>query len=474
MKITKISDFVWKIEKDDRMNVPCLVFSSDNLFEQIKEDKTVEQIRNVASMPGIYKNALCMPDAHQGYGFPIGGVAALSFEDGGISPGGIGYDENCGVRLLLIPMDFNTLAADKEKLQRLVEFMFRVVPVGVGAEAEHDLRMTQVQLDDVLKDGARWAVEHGYGLPEDLDRCEAEGKMDADPSKVSSKAKSRGRTQLGTLGAGNHFLEVQRISEIFDDDTAKAFGLKKDNVCVMIHCGSRGLGHQVCSDYLRDIERTYPELVASLPDRELIYAPSGSALASDFFSAMSAAANFAWANRQVIMHNVRKAFNRIYGIEMESMKLLYDVSHNIAKVEEYDSKRYYVHRKGATRAFPKGHPEVPEIYRQFGQPVIIPGSMGTSSYVLVGTEKAMQLTFGSTAHGSGRAMSRHAAKKFSAEEITSRLNSQGITIKSASRDGIVEESPECYKDIDEVIRITDGAGIAKKVAKLVPIAVIKG
>lgn len=456
------------------MNVPCLVISSENLFEQIKEDKTVEQIKNVASMPGIYQNALCMPDAHQGYGFPIGGVAALSFEDGGISPGGIGYDENCGVRLLLIPIDYDTFIADKEKLQRLVEMIFKLVPVGVGAEAAHDLKMTQLQLDDVLKDGARWAIEHGYGFPEDLDRCEENGTMPADPTKVSSKAKSRGRTQLGTLGAGNHFLEVQRVSEVFDDITANAFGLVKDHICVMIHCGSRGLGHQVCSDYLREIERTFPDLVAKLPDRELIYAPSGTELANDFFSAMSAAANFAWANRQVIMHNVRKAFNRLYGIEMQSMKLLYDVSHNIAKIEVYDSKKYFIHRKGATRAFPKGHPDVPAIYRDFGQPVIIPGSMGTSSYVLVGTERAMQLTFGSTAHGSGRAMSRHAAKKFSAEDITAKLNAKGITVKSASRDGIVEESPECYKDIDEVIRITDGSGIAKKVVKLTPIAVIKG
>jgi tRNA-splicing ligase RtcB len=482
MEISKISEFVWKIEPQGNMKVPALIFSSDDLIEMIKKDKTLEQIKNVTELPGIINNALCMPDAHQGYGFPIGGVAALSYENGGISPGGIGYDENCGVRLLTIPMNYKSLMEDRDKFQKLLDFIFKVVPVGVGRDAPQELRLTQIELDNVLRDGAIWAVKNGYGIPEDIDRCENNGKMDADPTKISSKAKSRGRTQLGTLGAGNHFLEIQKISEIFDNDIAKAFGLEKDNICVMIHCGSRGLGHQVCSDYLRDIEKEYPELIATLPDRELIYAPSGSRLANDFFLAMSGAANFAWANRQIIMHNVRKAFNRIYGIEIESMKLVYDVCHNIAKIEEYDTEidgkiirsKYYVHRKGATRAFPKGHPEIPEIYRNYGQPVIIPGSMGTASYVLVGTENAMKLTFGSTAHGAGRTMSRHSAKELSAEKITKELESKGITVKSASINGIVEESPDCYKDIDEVIKITVGAKIANKVARFIPIAVIKG
>ncbi|MBN2880454.1 RtcB family protein [Candidatus Woesearchaeota archaeon] len=479
MFIEKKDEFVYEVKDVSGMRVPAYLFTSESLVEALKQDKTPEQIANVATLPGVVKSVFCMPDAHQGYGFPIGGVAALDFETGGISPGGIGYDENCGVRLMFVPLTYSEYQKDPEKAERLLNLIFRLIPVGVGAETNVDQRVDYDELDEILRDGAKWAVSKGYGFPDDLDSCEDNGTMLADPLKVSMKAKKRGRRQIGTLGAGNHFLEIQRISEIFDSKVAETFGLKKDYLAVMIHCGSRGLGHQVCSDYLREIERQYPDLVSELVDRELVYAPSGSELANDFFLGMSAAANFAWANRQVIMHNVRIAFNKIYSVPMESMKLLYDVCHNIAKVEEHNvdgvMKKLYVHRKGATRAFPSGHKDVPLQYRDVGQPVIIPGSMGTSSYVLHGTQKAMELSFGSTAHGAGRRLSRFAAKKeFTAEGIKQSLTDKGITLKCGSLNGIVEEGPECYKDIDEVIRITDSLGIAKKVAKLVPLSVVKG
>lgn len=478
MEIEKINDTKWILKKIDKMNTDAIIFATDSLMKIMQNDKTLEQIKNVATLPGLAGNVICMPDAHQGYGFPIGGVAALDFEKGGISPGGIGYDENCGVRLILIPMLHSDLIKDKDRFERFVSYIQKIIPAGLGEDLAG--AMSLEDLDNILKNGVKVLVEKGIGYPEDVINCEEKGCMsEAEPDLISSKAKKRGKKQLGTLGSGNHFLEIQRIDTIFNDDAARVFGLQKDYLAVMIHTGSRGLGHQVCGDYLKRIENEYPEIIQNLVDRELAYAPAGSDLANEFFKAMSAAANFAWCNRHMIMHRLREAFNKFYGIDKKEIKLLYDVCHNIAKVEEHvvDGKKgkYYVHRKGATRAFPAGHEDVPEHYRDVGQPVIIPGSMGTSSYVLYGTQKAMDVSFGSSAHGAGRSMSRYAAKReLDIDIIKKNLDSKNIVVKSASRNGILEESPECYKDVDEVIRTTVESGLCVNVAKMMPLVVIKG
>jgi len=475
MNLKKINEVIWEIPKEGPMNVPGKIFVSEKLLEAIKEDKSLEQVKNVAAMPGILKNSFAMPDMHMGYGFPIGGVAAFDSETGIITPGGIGFDINCGVRLL----SSNLKKEDVEpKITELLDQMFKRIPCGTGRDS--DLKLDDKELDKVMIEGAKWAVKNNYGNEDDLIHCESNGSLpNGQPSKVSQKAKARGRSQLGTLGSGNHFLEIQFVDDIYQPKVAEKFGIKeKGQVVVMIHCGSRGFGHQICTDYLRRMEDEYADIIAKLPEKDLAYAPFKSPLGQDYFGAMTAAANFAWANRHMIAHNVRKAFERVFG-EKVKLKTVYDVCHNIAKIEEHNiegkKKKVLVHRKGATRCFPAHHPEVPEAYREVGHPVIIPGSMGTASYVLVGTPETMDIAFGSTAHGAGRVMSRNEANRlFRGEDVKKNLEKKNIHLKSASWKGVSEEAPEVYKDIDEVIKVTEKAGISKAVARLRPMGVIKG
>lgn len=404
----------------------------------------------------------------------------MDYKEGGISPGGIGYDINCGVRLLKTNM---TEKEVRKKLKEIVMALFRNVPSGLGSKGKVRLK-TRAELEQVLKLGARWAVEKGYGWKKDLKHLESEGELKiADPKYVSDIAIKRGLPQLGSLGAGNHFLEIQRVDEIFDEKTAKTFGItEKNQVTAMIHCGSRGFGHQVCSDYLREMERTFPDILKKLPDRELIYAPAGSALADKYLKAMSCAANYAWANRQMIVHWVREAFERVFNKSAEDMglEIIYDVAHNIAKIETHKingkNVKVYMHRKGATRAFGPGHPEIPSDYQKVGQPVLLPGSMGTASFILVGSETSMEKTFGSTAHGAGRLMSRHAAlRQWRGEEVKKKLEAeQKIFIRSASWKGIAEEAPGAYKDVEEVANVSHKAGIGNLVTRLRPVGVVKG
>lgn len=474
MKIKKVHDFLYIVEREGKMRVPLWIYVNERMLNGLKEDRSIEQGVNMSSLPGILKKAIMLPDAHQGYGFPIGGVGAFDADEGCISPGGIGYDINCGVRLISTPLKRSEV---KERIQRLVDALFRNVPVGVGSTST--IKLSQKELDDLLDRGIEWALERGYGEEGDAECCEEGGSMrTADSSKVSSRAKERGRPQLGTLGAGNHFLEVQEIEEIYDPKIASSFGITSpDQVMVMVHCGSRGLGHQVCSDYIKRMEEEGQEILRSLPDRELIYAPLGGRLARDYFAAMSASANYGWVNRHIITHEIRTAFREVFGDVR--LKLIYDVAHNIAKIETHDvdgeKRKVYVHRKGATRAFGPGREEVPRIYREVGQPVIIPGSMGTASYLLVGTERAMKETFGSTPHGAGRVLSRHKAlKMYRSDRIMDELSSKGIHLKAGSKKGIAEEAPGVYKDIDEVVEVAHNAGIGNLVVKLKPIGIIKG
>jgi tRNA-splicing ligase RtcB len=425
-------------------------------------------------MPGIVKNSLAMPDIHWGYGFPIGGVAAFSIEEGVISPGGVGFDINCGVRVLTTPLT----EQDLSKKRDLIERLFHAVPTGVGAKST--LRLSPGELDIMLTKGARWAVSQGFGMESDLAHCEEKGAMaGADPAAVSVKARQRGMPQNGTLGAGNHFLEIQVVREIFQEDVAKAFGLTPGQICVMIHCGSRGLGHQVCTEHLKILEGATKKYGISLPDRQLACAPISSPEGRAYFGAMAAASNYAWANRQVIMHKVRQVFAEMYHIPYEEMPLLYDVAHNVAKREEHtvDGRRMQlcVHRKGATRAFGPGAPDLPAEYAPFGQPVIIPGSMGTSSFLLHGTQSAMERTFGSACHGSGRVMSRTKAKKaLSGREVKDTLAAQGIIVRAPHEGAIADEAPDVYKPSAEVVRVVDAVGISRLVARFVPLGVIKG
>ncbi|PLW80309.1 RNA-splicing ligase RtcB [Candidatus Woesearchaeota archaeon] len=475
MKLEKTTDSMYTVEKEEDMNVPVKVFASDKLIDAIEADGALAQGINVSKLPGIQKASIMMSDSHKGYGFSIGGVAAFDKEEGIITPGGIGFDINCGVRLLATNL---TKEEVEPKIEPLLESLFKNVPSGVGSESE--MKLSDDEVDAVLKNGARWAVEQGFGNEDDLKHSEEEGSMPGcDPKLISMKCKGRGRRQLGTLGAGNHFLEVQIVDEIYDKEKASVFGIKEKNqIVVMIHCGSRGLGHQVCSDYLRKMEDEYPNIIEELPEKDLIYAPFSSKLGQDYYSAMIGAANFAWANRHIIAHNVRKSFEEVFGKEA-TLKTVYDVAHNIAKLEKHtingEEKELIVHRKGATRAFAPNRPELPEDYKPTGQPILLPGSMGTSSYILVGTEKAMEESFGSTAHGAGRKMSRfQAMKSMQADEVVKELESHNIHIKSASKKGIVEEAPEAYKDIDEVVKVSHEAGIGKLVAKVKPLGVIKG
>ncbi|TET36141.1 RtcB family protein [Candidatus Dependentiae bacterium] len=475
--LKKISDVLYEIPKGHRadMRVPAQIFMNEAMMEDVIGDKSLWQLANVATLPGIKKAAFAMPDIHQGYGFPIGGVAAMDIHDGGvISPGGIGYDINCGVRLLASTMTVEELAP---YLPELATRLFNKIPSGVGKGGK--LRFKAGELDSILQKGAKRMLELGYGLPEDIEYCEERGCMDvADPGLISPRAKKRGADQLGTLGSGNHFLEVQGIEEIYDEEAAQAFGLHKGLVTVMIHCGSRGLGHQTCTDYVRIMMNKLPEWGYDLPDRELIYAPYLSQEGQDYFKAMAAAANYAWANRHMIGHWVREAWQEIVGGSSQ-LRMVYDVSHNLGKVEKHriEGKEYelVLHRKGATRAFGPGRREVPEKYRHVGQPVLIPGTMGTSSYILTGTEESMEVAFGSSCHGAGRRMSRSQAKKtVRGSELRKQLEERGIIIRSDSDPGLAEEAPLAYKDVDNVVNIVDEAGLAKKVARVRPLAVIKG
>ncbi len=469
-EIKKISEVEWEIPKSGKMNVPVRIFASEKILADIKKDDTLNQAMNMACLTGVLTPIVVCPDAHQGYGACIGGVSAMDIDKGVISPGEIGYDVNCSIRLLATNLKLSDI---ENKKKEIVDKLFRDVPSGVGEKGR--IRLTGEELDEVLVEGAQWAVKKGYGVDDDWKHTEDNGRIGgANPADVSQRAKARGMPQLGSLGAGNHFLEVQLVDEIFDEKTAEAFGLKKGQVTIMIHCGSRGLGHQVASDYIKLMEEKYgwPE-----QDRELVNAPIKSELGKKYFSAMACAANFAFANKQLITHWVRDTMKRIFP-KFEA-DVVYDVCHNIAKFEKHlvdgSEKEVLVMRKGATRAFGPGRKEIPADYRKIGQPIIIPGSMGTSSYVLVGTKKAEEISWGSTAHGAGRVESRsQALRELRGEDIKKQLNDKGIEVRSGSWKGLAEEAPQVYKDIDEVVRVSHEAGIGKLVAKVIPVVVMKG
>ncbi|HXH18584.1 MAG TPA: RtcB family protein [Chitinophagales bacterium] len=475
-QLIKHSDYLWEIPKGTRadMRVPAYVYALEEMLDSLMKDRSLQQLINVTTLPGIQKAALVMPDAHEGYGFPIGGIAATAYADGVISPGGIGYDINCGVRLLVSDLYYDQV---RTRLEDLAKELYRLVPSGVGRGGK--LKLSIPELDDVLADGAEWAVRNGYGTSDDLKFIESHGRLkDANPRCVSDNAKKRGHDQLGTIGAGNHFVEVDRVGKIFNEQAAAAFGLKEGQMVALIHTGSRGLGHQVATDFLKIMSAAMPRYGIILPDRELAGVPFNSEEGQNYFMAMCAAANFAWCNRQIITNEIRTAWKNIMG-KNERLRILYDVAHNIAKIEEHrvngHTRKVIVHRKGATRAFGPDNPEIPEEYKPCGQPVLIPGSMGTASYVLVGTKESMNASFGSTCHGAGRSLSRTAAKKaVNARELKEKLKLKGIHIQAGSDKGIAEEAPIAYKDVDLVVETVHVAGIAKKVAKLIPVAVIKG
>ncbi|ACL16366.1 RtcB family protein [Methanosphaerula palustris] len=473
--VTQISDVEWEVPIGyvPGMKVSGRFFLSNGL-EATLEEGAIRQLANVATMPGIINHSLAMPDIHWGYGFPIGGVAAFPRENGVISPGGVGFDINCGVRLITTPLKVKDLTSKKA----LIEELFHAVPTGVGAKSARPVSSSD--LTGILTDGAGWAVEQGFGTEHDLVRCEEQGRMkEANPDAVSQKARQRGIPQPGTLGAGNHFLEVQVVGEIADHKAAGLFGVEQGQVCVMIHCGSRGLGHQVCTDHLKTLEAATKKYGINLPDRQLACAPLDSPEGTAYFGAMAAAANYAWANRQMITHQVRQVFSRAFRISPEEMPLVYDVAHNIAKFETHQvngvATEVCVHRKGATRAFGPGSPDLPPELTSIGQPVIIPGSMGTSSYLLHGTSTAMERTFGSTCHGAGRVMSRSEAKRtFTGQQVKARLGESGILVRAPNDAAIAEEAPGVYKPSGEVIRVVIEAGLSAGVARLDPLGVIKG
>jgi tRNA-splicing ligase RtcB len=476
-ELKKMDDCQWMVPQTGGMRVPGIIYSSDALIKEMGADESPKQVANVAHLPGIVKYSLAMPDMHWGYGFPIGGVAAFDMQEGVISPGGVGYDINCGCRLLTTRLHMDDV---RSQLKELVGALFRNIPTGVGSKGI--MKLSAKEEKKVLVDGARWAVEHGYGSSEDLEATEDRGAMaGADPEKVSDRAIERGREQLGTLGSGNHFLEIEVVEEIFDEKAAAAFGLEKDQIAVLVHSGSRGLGYQVCDDYLARMVKHIGDLGIPLPDRQLACAYLDSNRGKDYLAAMSCAANYAWANRQMLMHWTRETFEHVLkkGPRDIGMRLLYDVCHNIAKVERFvvDGKEVTlcVHRKGATRAFPPGHPDLPAKFQKTGQPVLIPGDMGTGSYVLAGTEKAFAETFGSTCHGAGRVMSRTQAMKASrGRSITKELAEKGIIIMASGKGTLSEEMPEAYKNLDQVVDVVHKAGISKKVAKLRALGCIKG
>ncbi len=474
IRIESIDGLRHRIPQHGRMRTDAIVYASKELLEQIRRDLSLQQAVNVATLPGIVGPSLAMPDIHQGYGFPIGGVAATDWNEGVVSPGGVGFDINCGVRLVRTNLSRDEVHS---RIRELVNQAFRDVPCGTGGKGR--LKLTEKELNEVLEKGARWLVDRGYSPPRDAECAEEGGCLaEADPGAVSARAKERGRPQLGTLGSGNHFLEIQYVQRVHYPEAAKAMGLEEGQVVVLIHSGSRGLGHQVCTDFLQQMGAAMKRYGISLPDRQLACVPIQSPEGQAYLGAMRASANFAWANRTAILYFLRDSFERVFGKSAE-LVTIYDVCHNIAKRERHvvDGKErdVLVHRKGATRAFPPGHPEIPEVYRSIGQPVLIPGSMGTASWVLCGTEGAMRETFGSVCHGAGRLMSRTAAKKGrNAKEVERGLEKRGVIVRSETKNGILEEVPEAYKDVDEVIEVVEQAGLARKVARLRPMGVIKG
>lgn len=472
--LNKVSDNIYEVPIGHRpgMRVPGRIFVSPQLMEMV-EPGTIDQVANVATLSGIVKYSMAMPDAHLGYGFPIGGVAAFREDTGVISPGGVGFDINCGVRLLRSDLDAESV---QPLISTLIDNLFEAVPSGLGSTGR--LHASDQQLTEAFLSGAKWAVDEGYGVKDDLVHCEENGSMKgADPSQVSVKARKRGRPQLGTIGSGNHFLEIQRVEEIFDEEKAKRFGLFNGQITIMIHCGSRGAGHQICTDHLEVLSRAVHKYCIEIPDKQLACAPIGTPEANNYFGAMVCAANYAWANRHIIAHWTREVFDKYFG--NPKLDLIYDVAHNVAKIEEHNvdgqKMRLYVHRKGATRAFGPSRPEVPEVYSDVGQPVLIPGSMGTPSYVLCGADKALELTFGSACHGAGRIMSRsQAIKTFAGRDIKASLNREGIVVRANNPKMLAEEAPQVYKPSTEVVDVVHNLGIATKVAKLVPLGVSKG
>ncbi len=479
IEVRRVDKYVWTIPKGAKkcMHVPSIIYADEYLMEKMRTDRTLEQAANVACLKGIQKYSLVMPDGHQGYGFPIGGVAAMAIdEDGVVSPGGVGYDINCGVRVLRTDL---TVDEVRPRIKELIDEIFRNVPSGLGSTGK--LKVSLAELDKVLSEGVGWAVSKGYGWADDPDRIEERGSWTlADPSKVSNTAKRRGSEQLGTLGSGNHFLEVQVVDRIYDERIAKVYGLFEGQIVVMIHTGSRGLGHQVASDYLAIMERAMRKYGTIPPDRELASIPFNSPEAQNYVKAMAAAANFAWTNRQLITHWTRESFKRVFHKDPDQlgMRIVYDVAHNIAKIEEYDvdgkRKKLVIHRKGATRAFPPGHPEVPKDYQDVGQPVLIPGSMGTASYILAGVPEGVKSWY-TAPHGAGRWMSRAAAKRSKTyHEVIRSLDRQGIYLRASNRATVVEEMPEAYKDVDRVAQVAHAVGIGRLVARMRPIGVTKG
>ncbi|MFP3929055.1 MAG: RtcB family protein [Desulfobacteraceae bacterium] len=475
--LEKLDDCRWMIPRTGLMRVPGLVFSSPELIESVRRDPSLIQVANVAALPGIVKHSLAMPDIHWGYGFPIGGVAAFGMDRGVVSPGGVGYDINCGCRLMTTALSASEI---RPMLQELTAALFRSVPAGVGSSGV--VRLSAKQQKSVAVQGAGWAVKQGLGRSSDLERTEEGGVLQgADPDTISARAWKRGQDQLGTLGSGNHFVELQAVDKIFDQDIARAFGLREGLFTVLIHTGSRGFGHQICDDFLKEMTKNMSSLGIELPDRQLACAPLESSLGRRYLAAMACAANYAWANRQTLMHRIEETLIKALGLPPAElgMQLLYDVSHNIAKMEKHDvdgeAALLCVHRKGATRALPPGHPDLPPIYREVGQPVLIPGDMGTFSYVLAGAPGALQETFASTCHGAGRALSRGQAVKLAkGRAINRELEDKGIFVQSRGKKTLKEEMPEAYKDVTQVVDAVNRAGLAHIVARLRPLGVVKG
>jgi tRNA-splicing ligase RtcB len=479
-RLEKIDDYRWRIPKSYKsgMRADGLIYADESMLRQIIEDQAPEQVANVAFLPGIVGYSLAMPDIHWGYGFAIGGVAAMRVSDGVVSPGGVGFDINCGVRI----MRTNLVKEEVDpNIDKLIDALFYAVPSGLGSKGR--IKLTSVEIDEVLVKGSRWVVNKGYGRKEDLETTEESGEMPgADPQRVSQGAKERGIPQLGTLGSGNHFVEVAVVDEVYEPEIARVMGIDRTGqVMLYVHCGSRGLGHQVADDYIKVMLQAMQRYGIEVPDRQLACAPVKSPEGQAYLTAMRGAANYAWANRQCITHWVREAFCRVMGIgdDTAGLELIYDVTHNIAKIEDHEvegkKEKLCVHRKGATRAFPAGHPDVPKKYAGVGQPILIPGDMGRASYILVGTEQAMKETWGSTCHGAGRIQSRTAAKKqMRGRDVLATLEARGIAVRAGSLSGLAEEAPEAYKDVGDVVRVAHGAGISKKVARTRPIAVVKG
>jgi tRNA-splicing ligase RtcB len=473
MELRELEPLLWEIsEPRDDMRVPARVFADAQLLDAIRGDDCLTQLQNVATLPGITTAALAMPDIHSGYGFPVGTVAATELPDGVVSPGGVGYDVNCGVRLLVLSLTAGELDARKEPL---VHEIARAVPTGTGREG--GLALKAGRLEQILRDGPRALLAHDVGTPEDIEHTESGGRLDgADPDQVSERARTRGASQLGTLGSGNHFIELQRVERILEPEAAAAYGLEEGMLTVLIHSGSRGLGHQVCTDFVRRMDRTLDRHGIVLPDRQLSCAPASSAEGRAYLAAMAAAANFAWANRHTIAHRVRGAVRRVLGdAAADDTKQVYDVAHNVAKRERHGDRELLVHRKGATRAFPPGDPDIPAAHQRAGQAVFIPGSMGTSSFVLAGRSGALERSFGTVCHGAGRALSRtRARKQIGGAELRRQLEEAGITVRCPSNKGLAEEAPFAYKDVERVVEVVERAGLAARVAELRPIGVVKG